>query len=66
MRSKVIFTNFLSREDLYKLIRGACLVLYPSHADAYPFAVLESLMLETPVVAYRIPALQMYYGNVER
>jgi glycosyltransferase involved in cell wall biosynthesis len=64
--SKVIFTNFLSREDLYKLIRGACLVLYPSHAEAYPFAVLESLMLETPVVAYRIPALQIYYGNVER
>jgi glycosyltransferase involved in cell wall biosynthesis len=64
-RSKVVFTGFLSREDLYKLIRGSRLILYPSHADAYPFVVLESLMLETPVVAYRIPALEMYYGNIE-
>jgi len=63
--SKVVFTGFLGREDLYKLITGSRLVLYPSHADAYPFVVLESLMLETPVVAYRIPALEIYYGNIE-
>jgi len=64
--SRVVFTGFLNREDLYRLIRGARLVLYPSHADAFPFTVLESLMLETPVVAYRIPALEIYYGDVEK
>ena len=64
-RSKVVFTGFLGREDLYKLIRGSRLVLYPSHADSYSLAVSESLMLETPVVAYRIPALDIYYGNIE-
>ena len=64
-RSKVVFTGFLGREDLYKLIRRSRLILYPSHEDSYSLAVLESLMLETPVVAYRIPALEIYYGNIE-
>jgi glycosyltransferase involved in cell wall biosynthesis len=64
-KSKVIFTGLLSREDLYKLIRRSRLILYPSHVDSYSLAVLESLMLEIPVIAYRIPALDMYYGNIE-
>jgi|GEM_PF-445704 len=64
--SKVIFTGFLNREELYKLVKGACLVLYPSHVDSFSFTVLESLMLETPVVAYRIPALEIYYGGVKK
>jgi glycosyltransferase involved in cell wall biosynthesis len=39
-------------------------MLYPSHVDAFSFAVLESLLLGTPVVGYNIPALQMYYGGL--
>jgi len=38
-------------------------MLYPSHVDAFPYAVLESLYLGTPVVAYRIPAIEIYYGK---
>jgi glycosyltransferase involved in cell wall biosynthesis len=38
-------------------------MLYPSHVDAFPYAVLESLHLGTPVIAYRIPALEIYYGG---
>jgi glycosyltransferase involved in cell wall biosynthesis len=38
-------------------------MLYPSHVDAFSYAVLESLHLGTPVVGYRIPALEIYYGK---
>jgi hypothetical protein len=38
-------------------------MLYPSHVDAFPYAVLESLYLETSVVGYRIPALEIFYGR---
>jgi len=64
-KSKVVFTGFVNREDLYKLIRRSRLILYPSHEDSYSLAVSESLMLETPIIAYRIPALEIYYGNIE-
>ncbi|MCC6041583.1 MAG: hypothetical protein LM554_00325 [Desulfurococcaceae archaeon] len=39
-------------------------MLYPSHVDAFSYAVLESLHLGTPVVGYRIPALEIYYGEL--
>jgi glycosyltransferase involved in cell wall biosynthesis len=38
-------------------------MIYPSHMDAYPFAVLESLKLGTPVVSYRIPAILFNFNE---
>ena len=42
----------------------ARLMLYPSHEDTFSYAVLESLHLGTPVVGYKIPALEIYYGGL--
>ena len=39
-------------------------MLYPSHEDSFSFATLESLHLGTPVVGYRIPALELYYSRL--
>jgi len=39
-------------------------MLYPSHEDTFSYAVLESLHLGTPVVGYKIPALEIYYGGL--
>ncbi|MEM2203511.1 MAG: glycosyltransferase family 4 protein [Sulfolobales archaeon] len=52
------------RRDLLKFRASAKLSLYPGHVDAYPYAVAESLLLGTPVVAYDIPALKISYGNL--
>ncbi|MEM2628235.1 MAG: hypothetical protein QW775_08305 [Ignisphaera sp.] len=41
----------------------AKLMLYPSHIDAFPYAVLESLRLGTLVVGCDISALRFYYSN---
>jgi len=60
---KVVFTGFISRRDRFEIVAKAKLMLYPSHIDAFPYAVLESLHLGTPVIAYRIPALEIYYGG---
>jgi len=61
IKDKVIFTGFLSRKDRFGFINRSKLMLYPSHFDAFPYAVCESLHLGTPVVAYKIPALEVYY-----
>ena len=39
-------------------------MLYPSHEDIFSYAVLESLHLETPIVGYKIPALEIYYAGL--
>ena len=40
-------------------------MIYPSHVDAFSYSVLEALNLNTPVVAYDIPAIRMYYDKLE-
>jgi len=65
IENKVQFTGFLPRKERLSLVAKAKLMLYPSHVDAFPFAVLEALYLNTPVVAYDIPALRIYYQGLE-
>jgi len=55
----------LSRErKRFEIVAKAKLMLYPSHVDSFSYAVLESLYLNTPVVAYKIPAIEIYYGGL--
>jgi len=61
---KIAFTGFLPREERLRALREAAAVLYPSHVDAYPYAVAESLLLGTPVIAYSIPAIEIYFGEL--
>jgi len=61
---KVVFTGFVSREERLRIVREAKLMLYPSHVDAYPYAVAESLLLGIPIVAYDIPAINIYFKGL--
>jgi glycosyltransferase involved in cell wall biosynthesis len=63
VEDKVVFTGFVPREKWFEIVAKARLMLYPSHVDAFSYAVLESLHLKTPVVAYRIPAIEIYHGK---
>lgn len=64
LESNVLLTGFLPRAEALELKGGARIVIYPSHVDAYPYSVAESLIMGTPVVGYRIPALTLNYGGV--
>ncbi|MEM3966325.1 MAG: glycosyltransferase [Ignisphaera sp.] len=63
IEDKVVFTGFIARDKRFEVVSKAKLMLYPSHIDAFPYAVLESLRLGTPVVGYDISALRFYYSN---
>ncbi|MEM2314702.1 MAG: glycosyltransferase [Candidatus Bathyarchaeia archaeon] len=65
IENNVLFTGFVSREERLSIVAKAKMMMYPSHVDAFPYAVLEALNLNTPVVAYDIPALRIYYGDLE-
>lgn len=53
-----------NKEDLYRLVANAKVLVYPSHSDGFSLVVLEALILGTSVVAYDIPALSDIYGSL--
>jgi len=61
VEEKIVLMGSVSRRERFEVVGKARLMLYPSHADAYSYSVLESLLLGTPVVAYDIPALKLNY-----
>uniref|UniRef100_A0A7J3Y012 Glycosyltransferase n=1 Tax=Thermogladius calderae TaxID=1200300 RepID=A0A7J3Y012_9CREN len=63
LEGRVLFTGFIPREERFRVVAAARLMLYPSHVDAFPYAVLESLHLGTPVVAYGIPAIEIHFKD---
>lgn len=63
IENKIVFTGFVSREKRFEIVARSRLMIYPSHVDSFSYAVLESLHLGTPVVAYKIPAIEMYYNR---
>ncbi|MEM1562514.1 MAG: glycosyltransferase family 4 protein [Candidatus Bathyarchaeia archaeon] len=65
IKDNVLFYGFLPREERLTIVAKSMVMLYPSHTDAFPYAVLESLHLNTPVVAYNIPALRAYYSGLD-
>ncbi|MEM2167701.1 MAG: glycosyltransferase family 4 protein [Candidatus Bathyarchaeia archaeon] len=65
IRDNVLFYGFLPREKYLAVVAKSKVMLYPSHVDSFSYAVLEALHLNTPVVAYDIPALRIYYSGLE-
>jgi len=63
--SGIEYTGYLSRGDLINTIAKARLFVYPTHFDALPLAVLESLALKTPVVTYDIPTVVEIFGKLK-
>lgn len=59
----LIMLRYLSQKELYATISRSRALLYPSYVDAFSITVLESLCLGVPVVAYRIDALRMLWGD---
>ncbi|MEM2950857.1 MAG: glycosyltransferase family 4 protein [Nitrososphaeria archaeon] len=60
----VLFTGFIPKDERLYIVAKARMMIYPSHSDAYPYAVLEAINLSTPVVAYDIPALKVNFGHL--
>lgn len=65
LENTIFISGYVSRSELFEIKRSSKLMLYPSHVDAYPYSVLENLILSRPVVAYDIPALKVNYEDLE-
>ncbi len=63
VRKNLVMLGRVSREELYATIRRSSMLLYPSYVDSFSITILESLCLETPVLAYAIDALRMIWSR---
>ena len=60
LNDRIIYRGYLSDENLFKEISTSKLMIYPSHSDSFSLAVAQSLILNTPVIAYSIAGLKIY------
>ena len=58
------YLGYLTREKMWQEISEAKVLVYPSHQDAFPLTVLESLALGLTIVAYEIPAIISAFTNL--
>ncbi|MCG3109975.1 D-inositol-3-phosphate glycosyltransferase [Metallosphaera sp. J1] len=61
---KIEYLGFLEGEEKYKIISSAKVMVYPSHDDTNALVILESLAVNTPVIAYAIPGIRYAYDGV--
>lgn len=59
----VQFRDFLPRDELVELIRGARALLFPSLAEGFGLPVAEAMALGVPVMTADIPALREVSGH---
>jgi len=64
LRNVEYLGHFKHREELYRHVAEAKVLVYPSHQDAFPLAVLEAIALGLLCVAYSIPALRYIYKDI--
>ena len=61
--SKLYRHDTRSKKNIYGIMKGSRVFIYPSHVDSFGIVVAEALSCGLPVVAYDIPALRYYYGD---
>jgi glycosyltransferase involved in cell wall biosynthesis len=50
MEDRVVFTGFVSEDDLDQLLRDAAVLVYPSLYEGFGIPVLEAMKVDTPVI----------------
>jgi glycosyltransferase involved in cell wall biosynthesis len=63
LESNVTYFGYLDYDSLIGLIKSSCLLVYPSHTDAFSLVVLEALACGTPVIAYSIDAVRTIHAR---
>lgn len=63
MHDRVVFTEFVSNEELDTLLRRADVLVYPSLYEGFGIPVLEAMKVGTPVIASNTTALPEVAGG---
>ncbi len=62
-RRNIIFTDFVPKEDLVSLYKGALCFIYPSYYEGFGIPVLEAMKSEIPVICSDTSSFPEVGGN---
>jgi glycosyltransferase involved in cell wall biosynthesis len=63
LADRVIFTGYLPREEMGRVLRDAVCLVYPSRYEGFGFPPLEAMSVGCPVIASDIAALRETIGK---
>jgi len=63
MGDRVVFTGFVSEDELDLLLAGAALLVYPSLYEGFGIPILEAMKVGTPVVTSNVTAMPEVAGD---
>lgn len=66
LRDQVEFSGFVSEEEKIRLFKSSRIFLMPSKHEGSPRVIGESIICETPVVAYDIPNYRPVFADFAR
>lgn len=66
LNGRVVFTGFISDEDLAYLYNGATMLVFPSLAEGFGLPAIEAMACGTPVVASHAGSLPEILGSAGR
>ena len=64
VENNIVYIGFLGEKELAEYIKHAKVFVYPTHEDATPVVILESVYFRTPVVTYDILGPKSVYKDV--
>jgi len=64
IENNIVYVGFLDEKELAEYIARAKVFIYPTHEDATPVVILESVYFRTPVVTYDILGPKAVYKDV--
>lgn len=59
----IIFTGFISNEDVKVLYKNALIYLFPSLYEGFGIPIIDSQLLQTPVICSNIPVFKEVVGD---
>lgn len=63
LQQKIIFTDYIKKEEVNYLIKNSVALLYPSLYEGFGLPVLEGMSLDIPVITSNTTALQEIAGD---
>ena len=61
--NKIIFTDYVSDEDLVALYNKACMFVYPSLFEGFGLPILEAMACGTPVITSNVTSMPEVAGD---